>query len=58
MRLTNNKFGQLWLGDLHLADTYKRSRTRTYRIPGKLVQIEKLSQGVWATGYNGKLRIW
>ena len=57
MRLTI-KLNELWLGNLRIADTYKRSKTRTYRIPGKLVQIEKLGQGVWATGYNGKLRIW
>ena len=53
-----NSYGGVWVGNLRIAETYKRSKTRTYRIPGKLVQIEKLGQGVWATGYNGKLRIW
>ena len=50
----------LWLGEyfMELAFSYKSSKKRGYRIPGKLVQIEKLGEGVWATGYNGKLRIW
>ena len=52
-----NSYGGVWVGNLRIAETYKRSKTRTYLIPGQLVEIETLGQGVGATGYDVTRRI-